>query len=199
MPGGSLAFQINSAHIWRAEAVCYFGVQWLFTIIDAATWHALSARGRRWFMEVAMTVGMRAVVFVVVLIVTSFSVPAKAGFSICNRTKETVDVAVVYISHQGQMISRGWFVFKPCERCNELVKSSATPDQNFSYYAKGDQGTEWRGGERYCVRFGDRFLFSGAQATRCSGARGGVMRGFRRATSGSVNLTSNTSSCGTID
>src|SRR5262249_1804612 len=113
--------------------------------------------------------------------------------------KETVDVAVVYISHQGQMISRGWFVFKPCESCSELVKSSATPDQNFSYYAKGDQGTQWRGGERYCVRFGDTFFFSGAQATRCSGAPGGEMRGFRGVKSQSVNLKSDPPSCGPVD
>jgi uncharacterized membrane protein len=145
-----------------------------------------------------MTGGMRAVVAVMLLIVTSFSVPAFASFSVCNRTKETVSVAVVYISHQGQMISRGWFVFKPCEPCSQLVATSATPDQNFSFYAKGNR-TEWNGRESYCVRFGDRFFFSGAQTTRCSGAPRGVMRGFRRAASQSVNLTSNTSSCGPID
>ena len=146
-----------------------------------------------------MAVGIRAVLVMAVLILATISLPANAGFTVCNKTKETVDVAVVYISHQGQMISRGWFVFKPCEPCSELVKSSATPDQSFSYYAKGSRGTEWKGGENYCVRFGDRFAFSGSQTMSCTSAPRGVMRGFRRARSESINLTSRASSCGPID
>jgi uncharacterized membrane protein len=75
-----------------------------------------------------VTIGMGAVVFVTALILPSLSLPAKAGFKIYNKTKETVDVAVAYVNRAGGFISEGWFTFRPCQPRDELISSSETSD-----------------------------------------------------------------------
>jgi uncharacterized membrane protein len=147
-------------------------------------------------MEVVMTIAMRAVV--VALILPSLSLPAKAGFDVCNKTKEKVDVAVAYVNRAGGFISEGWFTFAPCESCSQLVNSSQTSDpHNYFYYAKTPQGAVWSGNSTFCIRSG-QFKFKDAQ--NCvSGER----KGFIHVTAPNGNfrqtLTSKSSSCGGLD
>jgi uncharacterized membrane protein len=142
-----------------------------------------------------MTIGMRAVAIMTALILPSLSLPAKAGLKVCNKTKETVDVAVAYVNPAGGFISEGWFTFRPCEPCGQLVNSSDTSDpHNYFVYAKSRQGGGWTGRSSFCVRSGSAFKFRDAQ--RCVS---GEKKGFVRVTSASGNLshslTSDSSRC----
>jgi uncharacterized membrane protein len=144
-----------------------------------------------------MTIRMRAVAIVTALILPSLSLPAKAGLKVCNKTKETVDVAVAYVNPAGGFISEGWFTFRPCEPCGQVVKSSDTSDpHNYFIYATSRQGGGWSGRSAFCVRSG---AFKFRDAKRCAS---GEMKGFLHATSPSGNLsydlTSASSRCGVI-
>jgi uncharacterized membrane protein len=117
------------------------------------------------YLEVAMTIGMRAVAIMTALILPSLSLPAKAGLKVCNKTKETVDVAVAYVNPAGGFISEGWFTFRPCEPCGQLVNSSDTSDpHNYFVYAKSRQGGGWTGRSSFCVRSGGAFKLRDANA-----------------------------------
>jgi uncharacterized membrane protein len=72
----------------------------------------------------------------VALTLTGLSLPAKAGFKVCNQTRETVDVAVVYVNRAGGVISEGWFEFRPCEDCGQLVSSSQTFDPHNYFFTR---------------------------------------------------------------
>jgi uncharacterized membrane protein len=54
-----------------------------------------------------MTIRMRAVAIMTALILPSLSLPAKAGLKVCNKTKETVDVAVAYVNPAGGVYLEG--------------------------------------------------------------------------------------------
>ncbi len=142
-----------------------------------------------------MTVGIRALAMMTPLILLGMSLPAAAGLQVCNKTKETVDVAVAYVNPAGGFISEGWFTFKPCEPCGRVVNSSDTSDpHHYFVYAKSRQGGAWSGGSSFCVRSGSAFKFKDAQ--RCVG---GQKKGFIHLTSASgnhsQNLTSDSSRC----
>jgi uncharacterized membrane protein len=151
-------------------------------------------------MEVAMqSIRTRAVVIAAALILPVSSLPSQAGFKVCNKTKETVDVAVAYVNPAGGFISEGWFTFRPCEPCGQLVNSGDTSDpHNYFFYAKSRQGSSWTGDSFFCTRSGSAFKFKNAQ--QCIG--GGEKKGFKHVASPSGNhshsLTSASSSCGVI-
>jgi uncharacterized membrane protein len=150
-------------------------------------------------MEVAMqSMRTRAVILATALILPGWSAPAQAGFKVCNKTKETVDVAVAYVNPAGGFISEGWFTFRPCEPCGVVVSSSDTSDpHNYFFFAKSRQGGAWSGSSFFCTRPGSAFKFKDAQ--HCVG---GEKKGFKHVTSSSGNhahnLTSDSSSCGVI-
>ena len=144
------------------------------------------------------TVRTRIFVIATALILPSWSLPAQAGFKVCNKTKETVDVAVAYVNRAGGFISEGWFTFKPCEPCGQLVNTGDTSDpHNYFFYAKGRQGVTWSGDSFFCTRPGSAFKFKDAQ--HCVS---GEKKGFKHVTSSTGNhdhnLTSDSSSCGVI-
>ena len=142
-----------------------------------------------------MTIAMRAVAIMTALILPGLSLPAKAGLKVCNKTKETVDVAVAYVNPAGGFISEGWFTFRPCESCAQVINSSKTSDpHNYFVYAKSRQGGGWSGSSFFCVRSGSAFTFRNAQSC-VSGEKKGFVRVTSASGNHSHNLTSQSSRC----
>ena len=142
-----------------------------------------------------MTIGMRAVAVMTALALSGLSLPASAGLKVCNKTQETVDVAVAYVNPAGGFISEGWFTFRPCEPCGQLVNTSDTSDpHHYFVYAKSRQGGGWTGSSSFCVRSGSAFKFKNAQS-----CVSGEKKSFVHVTSASGNhthnLTSDSSRC----
>jgi len=109
-------------------------------------------------------------VFTALVLVTGAAVtPAEAQLHVCNRSTETISVAVAYPEpEQGgaQWVSRGWFVTKAGE-CSVVVGG---PLKNRYYYVRGDGtgGTTWAGGHRFCTTT-DRFRYVGDKGCEASG------------------------------
>ena len=74
--------------------------------------------------------------------------PAEAQLSVCNKSTETVSIAVAYKTH-GQMTSRGWYVAAPGE-CPTVV-SGALRNRYYYIRARGVNGTEWSGPYSACT------------------------------------------------
>ena len=77
--------------------------------------------------------------------------PAAAQLRICNKSAETVSIAISYRDQlpDGPVVSRGWYVVKPDE-CPVLVAGDL---QNRYFYvrAEGSNGAVWDGDYAYCV------------------------------------------------
>jgi len=85
--------------------------------------------------------------------------PASAQLRLCNRSSETVSMALAYHEND-DWVSRGWFVAQPGE-CSTMISGSLA---NRYYYvrAEGSGGNRWEGDHAFCVKdvrfthFGDR-------------------------------------------
>jgi uncharacterized membrane protein len=73
---------------------------------------------------------------------------AEAQLKLCNRTSETVSMALAY-DDAGQVVSKGWFAARPGE-CSTVVGGSLN---NRYYYvrAEGTGGSSWSGDYTFCV------------------------------------------------
>jgi uncharacterized membrane protein len=92
-------------------------------------------------MEDKMSHMLRAGAITTVLILSGLSLPAKADFTICNRTAESVDVAAAYVNPKGGFISEGWWTLRPCGGCELVVLSRETSDPHNVFFT----GTEAAG------------------------------------------------------
>src|SRR5688572_13013092 len=74
--------------------------------------------------------------------------PAAAQLTMCNRSAETVSVAVGYVDG-GQSVSHGWYVTAAGE-CSTIVSG---PLRSRFYYVRGEgrTGTRWEGDYSLCA------------------------------------------------
>ena len=75
--------------------------------------------------------------------------PASAQLRLCNRSSETVSMALAYHEND-DWVSRGWFVAQPGE-CSTMISGSLA---NRYYYvrAEGSGGNRWEGDHAFCVK-----------------------------------------------
>ena len=83
--------------------------------------------------------------------------PASAELTLCNKSSETVSMALAY-REGGQFVSRGWWVAKPGE-CPTVV-GGALGSRYYYVRAEGSQGGRWEGDYAFCVT-GVRFSHNG--------------------------------------
>jgi uncharacterized membrane protein len=136
-------------------------------------------------MEDKMSHTLRAGAITTVLILSGLSLPAKADFTICNRTAESVDVTAAYVNPNGGFISEGWWTLRPCGGCELVVLSRETSDPHNVFFHGHGGGRVWEGRDRFCTKQ-SAFKIVGNQ--NCA-ARGFGVRGFRHVTSKSGNHT----------
>lgn len=79
--------------------------------------------------------------------------PSLADFGVCNKSNETVDIALGY-PDRNQWMASGWWNLAPA-KCIVLIKGKLT-NQYYYIYAVGDQNGEWKGpdeqqGGIFCV------------------------------------------------
>jgi uncharacterized membrane protein len=74
--------------------------------------------------------------------------PASAQLTLCNKSSETVSMALAY-REGGQFVSRGWYMAKPGE-CPTVV-GGALGNRYYYVRAEGSQGTRWDGDYAFCV------------------------------------------------
>jgi uncharacterized membrane protein len=91
--------------------------------------------------------------------------PASAQLRLCNRSSESVSMALAY-HEDGEFVSRGWFVAAPGE-CTTVVGGAL---RNRYYYvrAEGSDGTRWDGNHTFCVA---DVRFTHAGDTNCAADR----------------------------
>jgi|SRR5688572_5987415 len=83
--------------------------------------------------------------------------PASAQLTLCNKSSETVSMALAY-RDGGQFVSRGWYVAQPGE-CPTVV-SGALGSRYYYVRAEGAKGGRWDGDYAFCVA-DVRFTHSG--------------------------------------
>jgi uncharacterized membrane protein len=83
----------------------------------------------------------------------TWSDPARADYTICNRTSGDVLVAVGYVNPGGGFVSEGWWTLRAGGHCEALVLDHETTDRhNYFFYAKEvGGGSVWEGGTRLCT------------------------------------------------
>jgi|RhiMethySRZTD1v2_1073278.scaffolds.fasta_scaffold28778_3 uncharacterized membrane protein len=74
--------------------------------------------------------------------------PASAQLRLCNKSSETVSMALAY-HEDGNFVSRGWFVAQPGE-CATVV-SGALHNRYYYVRAEGSSGGRWNGDHTFCV------------------------------------------------
>jgi uncharacterized membrane protein len=79
--------------------------------------------------------------------------PAEASWRICNKTADSMDVAIAYVNPSGGFISEGYWEVPACGGCKQVLSSDDTSDQNNVFvYAKTTDGTPFlEGGSEFCV------------------------------------------------
>jgi uncharacterized membrane protein len=131
-----------------------------------------------------MSCMMRVGAVATALMLSGLSLPAKADFTICNRTAESVDVMAAWVNPNGGFISEGWWTLRACGGCEVVVLSRETSDpHNVFYYAHGG-GLVWKGEDRFCMK---QSAFKIIGNHNCAG-RGFGAKGFRHVTSQSANI-----------
>jgi uncharacterized membrane protein len=134
-----------------------------------------------------MRIPMQAGAATAALILSGASPPAKADFTICNRTAEKMTVAAAYVNPSGGFISEGWWTLAPCGGCEVVVLSSETSDPHNVFFQAHGGGLVWEGTSRFCTT---RKAFKIVGNQNCA-ARGLDTTAFRHVTSSSGNHTTN--------
>ncbi|MFL5279973.1 MAG: DUF1036 domain-containing protein [Rhodopila sp.] len=99
---------------------------------------------------------------------TAFSANAQASWQICNRTSEKMSVAIAYVdSAHGGFISQGWWQLRECGGCATVMSSGQTGDPNVFFRAEGSEGTEFSGGDHFCVSGSEPFKYRNAGTKDC--------------------------------
>jgi len=106
---------------------------------------------------------------------------AAANWQICNRTAETMWVAIAFDPGNGRHVSQGWWKLAPCGGCASVGSYSVRG----VWYHAHNQGSSRvvEGNDRFCTNSG-RFRITNQVACRRAGA---AVRGFT-----SVALTGST-------
>lgn len=123
--------------------------------------------------------------------------PASAGLHICNKTANSIWMAVAVLTGDCLFTDctatvRGWYRADPGNCATPIAGYLATDDETFYYiYAYDQNGTVWGGEAKYCVDPQYAFTYDDAQETACAS---GVRKGFRsiktgRYTDYTFNLT----------
>jgi uncharacterized membrane protein len=106
---------------------------------------------------------------------------AASGWTVVNRTPETVYVAIAYDRGDGTYVSQGWWKLNPCGGA-KIVHGGRFPVSGaFLYAENADRSMVWTGDTLFCVT-DDKFMIS----------RGGncERRGYRTAAFRLHNITS---------
>jgi uncharacterized membrane protein len=75
-----------------------------------------------------------------------------AGWLICNRTPEELQVAIAYHDGANGWLTEGWWSLKACGGCTRVMDQSKTDGANVFYRAVTPRGDERIGGKtHFCV------------------------------------------------
>lgn len=99
----------------------------------------------------------RAIFLSAALIIAGFAAasPAEAGFRVCNRSSQRVDVAFAYPHAQFGWTSEGWWTI-PAGECKLIMRGDLT-NRYYYLYATGSKGGVWQAtsdqhGGFFCVQ-----------------------------------------------
>jgi uncharacterized membrane protein len=86
---------------------------------------------------------------------------AEAGFRVCNRSSQRIDVAFGYPHSQFGWTAEGWWTIQP-GNCRTVMKGNLT-NRFYYLFATGSKGGRWQAPEGqdggfFCVQ-SDRFVF----------------------------------------
>lgn len=86
---------------------------------------------------------------------------AEAGFRVCNRSGQRIDVAFGYPHDQFGWTSEGWWTIQP-GKCRTVMNGDLT-NRYYYLYATGSEGGRWQAPEGqeggfFCVQ-NERFVF----------------------------------------
>lgn len=89
------------------------------------------------------------------LAVFAVAEPAEAGFRVCNRSSQRIDVAFGYPHAQFGWTSEGWWVLSPGQ-CRLVMRGDLT-NRFYYLYATGSEGGRWQAqpgqdGGFFCVQ-----------------------------------------------
>lgn len=117
--------------------------------------------------------------------------PARAGMHFCNKTTETVNVAMATDTYFDYHVWGWWQV--PPDGCKTPIGGDldTTGDTDYYYYGYDSSGGTWTGGTRFCIDPNYAFDFNDDQESACAT---GTHRQFRSIATGNssdftVNLT----------
>jgi len=118
--------------------------------------------------------------------------PARAGMHFCNKTTNTVNVAMATIDDLFDSRVWGWWQVAP-DACKTPIGTDldTTGSIDYYYYAYDTSGGTWTGSTRFCINTSDAFDFNDDQDSQCAT---GEHRDFRTINTHSegdytVNLT----------
>jgi uncharacterized membrane protein len=110
--------------------------------------------------------------FLALPLLLALSMPAQAGFALCNKTAHPAKVALGRFSGT-DWGSEGWWTIAP-GKCETLVPGALDARYYYLYASDGGTGT-WDGTHDFCVAAVERFAIIGR--ADCAG-RGYERKGF---------------------
>lgn len=131
---------------------------------------------------------MKKLIGLAVVSLTCFGVAGEASAQLifCNRTGDSVQVAISYRGGD-TWISRGWYTVHP-GNCTTALGNALT-NQYYYFYAQQMNGSlRWQGNYNNCVT---RQRFTIYNSTTNCGGRGYLTYGFRQITVGTARHTVN--------
>ncbi len=113
-----------------------------------------------------------------VLMLFALAAPARAGFTLCNKTAHPARVALGRFDGTAWG-SAGWWSIAP-GKCAQLIAARLDARYYYLYASDGGSGT-WDGSFGFCVSAADKFTVPGRED--CT-ARGYARRGFYQVDTG---------------
>ncbi len=94
---------------------------------------------------------------------------ARAGMHFCNKTSNTVSVAMATISDLFESHVWGWWQIAPAD-CKTPIGADldTTGDLDYYYYAYDTAGGSWTGDVSFCINTATAFDFSDEQDADCA-------------------------------
>lgn len=95
--------------------------------------------------------------------------PARAGMHFCNKTSNTVTVAMATIDDLFDSHVWGWWQIAPADCTTPIGADLDTlGDVAYFYYAFDTAGGSWTGDAKFCVAPSNAFDFNDQQDTDCT-------------------------------
>lgn len=100
---------------------------------------------------------VRPILLAVALLMASFF-PARAAFTVCNKTARPVKVAVGR-TNSADWMSQGWWTIAP-KACTIMIRASLNARFYYLFATDGGSGS-WDGTHGFCISPQDRFEIRG--------------------------------------